>query len=140
MDKNGSPPTIDQLADFVEHVETLLANARLALETLAPSDGNQTDKEINVEAFESVLKKSSAHEQRISDLHKVFVGWEQAEISPYEKSEVVRAISLLKRANIVTENTLRLVKKGLGIPDPDREQAELQMQLQAMGVIHGGHH
>ncbi len=133
MDKNDSLPPIDQLAECVEQVESLLANARLALEGLSSPDVNK----VEADTLEALFEKSMAHEQQVTSLHAVFVSWEQEEISPYEKSEVVRAISLLKRANIVTQNTLRLVKKELGIPDPDREQAELQMQLQSMGVIRG---
>ncbi len=130
MDLNDSPPSIDQLAEFVKQVETLMANARLALDSLSSPSDEQG-------AYETILDASIAHEQQIADIHAVFTVWEQEEISPYEKSEVTRAISLLTRANLVTQNTLRLVKKALGMPDPEREQAELQIQLQSMGVIRG---
>ncbi len=138
MDKNDSPPLIDPLADFVGQVESILANVRIALEGLSSIDVDT--KDVNAQSLEIILEKSFSLEEQVSSLRGVFVSCEQEEISPYEKSEVVRAISLLKRANIGIQNTPRLVKKALGIPDPDREQAELQMQLQAMGVIHGGHH
>ncbi len=121
-------PSLDQLPEHVTQVESLLADARSLLEGLSAPESL-------AESMETVFKQSQQHEIDLQALHEVFLAWDELEIPSVEKSEVVRALGLIKRAKLVNQNALRIGKQSLGIPDPEREQAELQMQLQAMGVI-----
>lgn len=133
MDTNENNKSIEQLPEFVNRVEKLLAAARSTLDGLA-------DLPTCREALDLKYKKCLSNEQKIIATQGVFVQWNDTDLPAVEKSEVVRALGLIKRANIVIQNTLRLLKTALNIPDPERDQVELQMQLQAMGVIHGGSH
>ncbi len=136
MDTNQNKNPIEQLPGLVEQVQSLLADARATLKTLSELEATSKPSDSLVKMFEQYTDK----ERQVAQVYGVFLAWESEEIPAYEKSEVVRALGLLKRANLIMQNVLRILKAKLDIPDPERDQMELQMQLQSMGVIHGGSH
>ncbi len=134
MDTNPDKKPIDQLPEFVEQVQSLVIDAQDTLKNLPKLE----DTPESADSLRALLEKYADKEQQIAEVGYVFLAWDAEELPAYEKSEVVRAIGLLKRAKLVAKNISRLLKEELGIPDPERAQMELQMKLQSMGAIHGG--
>lgn len=134
MDTNENVKPIEQLPEFVEKVQLLVVEVQDVLRGLPKLVKSQE----STDSLRSLLELHVDKEQEIAVVNNVFLEWNSTELPAYEKSEVVRALGLLKRAQLVVLNILRLLKERLGIADPERAQKELQMQLQSMGVIHGG--
>lgn len=134
MDTNENVKPIEQIPDFVEQVQLLVVEVQDVLRGLPKLVKSQE----STDSLRSLLESHTGKEQEIALLNNVFLEWNTTELPVYEKAEVVRALGLLKRATLVVLNILRLLKEKLGITDPERAQKELQMQLQSMGVIHGG--
>lgn len=136
MDTNPEKMPIEQLPEYVEKVQSLVIDVQDTLRGLPKLEVNPE----SLDSLRTLLEKTVDKEEQIAQVKIVFLTWDAEELPAYEKSEVVRALDLVKRANLVVINTLRLLKEKLGVPDPERAQKELQKQLQSMGVIHGGPH
>lgn len=138
LDSPDSVP-VEQVKEYVTRVESVLAESRQLLDSLNQKGAEQVGEESKGEtSFQEVMQLCEKLSAEVLELYNVFDFWDKQEKIPaIEKSEVVRALGLIKRANVLTQNALRIAKEALGIPDPERQQAEIEMQLRSMGVIRG---
>ena len=131
MSDNQHIQPITHLPAAVTLVETLLQEVKHLLQ--------QTDATGHSEALlQSMLTDVLEKDAAIVCVQQTFLHWDSEQQPAYEQSEVTRALGLIKRAQLVAQNAQCLLKKSLGIPDPEREQAEIEMQLRAMSAMH--HH
>lgn len=122
---------ITQLPEAVTLVETLLQDVKCVLQNIDASDNTEA---LLASMLTDVLEKDEA----IISVRQTFLHWDGQDLPAYEQSEVTRALGLIKRGQLVAQNAQCLLKKALGIPDHEREQAEIEMQLRAMSAMH--HH
>ncbi|MFT5082125.1 MAG: deoxyribodipyrimidine photolyase [Lentisphaeria bacterium] len=73
------------------------------------------------------LEKHTELEVERHELWNVFTHWHKQALDVYQKSEVTRSISLLKRLDLVSKNILHIAKKELSFPDLEGELVEIQM-------------
>lgn len=128
--------SIECLAQNVEAIDELLLNAEQQLKKIGQyeelglvSDESAPEYSLLMDSFNTF----SPVDQKIDIYRNRFTMWSELDITVYQKSEVTRSLGQIKRLALVTRNILRICRKVLGIPDPEREQEELQMQLMMMG-------
>ncbi|WP_086930074.1 hypothetical protein [Agarilytica rhodophyticola] len=128
--------SIECLAQNVEAIDELLLNAEQQLKKIGQyeelglvSDESAPEYSLLMDSFNTF----SPIDQKIDIYRNRFTMWSELDITVYQKSEVTRSLGQIKRLTLVTRNILRICRKVLGFPDPEREQEELQMQLMMMG-------
>ncbi len=72
---------------------------------------------------------------RLDAYTKMYHLWEASDISAFEKSEVRFSLGQLRRLHIVAKNIQRISAHELGVPDPEMQQAMLEMQLMGAGKM-----
>ncbi|MFL0811541.1 MAG: hypothetical protein K6L76_14070 [Agarilytica sp.] len=137
----NAPLPAEQIQYYVQRVEGVVVLARELLNALSPkNEDNESSVQLNEAQLQEAQHGLQASEKQCEEivcLYRVFTAWESSELPAVEKSEVVRALGLIKRANVLAENAQRILKEMLGIPDPERQQKEMEMHLRSMGVIRG---
>ena len=121
--------------NYVKRVENMLVAAEAALRSLSNIE-DQNLEEIR-EHLDGLLQTYETIEPEIKAVNDVFTQWNAGETTIFQQSEIDRSLGQIKRLSLVKKNILRVVKRTLGIPDPEGEQEMIQHQLANMGVIHG---
>ena len=127
LDKNA---TLEELPRYVDYLDTVIPAAESQLQAMAKVVENPS-QELRDEV-QTALDRYTNIAQDGDILLEVFSLWQAEQLSPLQKAEVERALGYTRRLRLVTKNILRIARKYLGIPDPERAQEEAQVQLMMM--------
>lgn len=131
-----SDDSIDQLMQNVEVVDQILQMAEQQLRDIGHYDQSERIEDESSAEFgtiNDVFDRFDAINLQVDTYRNRFAAWDESELTVYQKSEVTRSLGQIKCLTLVTQSVRRICRKALGIPDPECEQQELQMQLSMMG-------
>ena len=121
---------LSELSGYVETTDALLLDAEKFLKLLP-------DREFWQVTFQASL---IVYERKLMEMESCYVqfsAWDiLTDVSPCEKSEITRSLGQLRRLSVVLKNILRMLREQLHIPDPDRMQEEMQLQMMRMNALH----
>lgn len=124
-------PSLAELPGYVDQLDQLLLQAEKCLKSLAEPALIEVD-------CAQVLQEYEGKRQRIDEIHQVLIIWDGlSDASVSQKSEIKRSLGQLRRLTVVSKNIVRILRQTLNIPDPERMQEEMELQMMRVAALHG---
>lgn len=125
---SNSQIPLSELPTCVDQIDTFLLAAEQQLKLLAEI---QSEDELR-----AILQEYENRQEQITTAQQRLLVWQSdASASAYQQAEIKRSLGQLRRLALVTKNSIRIVREKLNLPDPERMQEEMQLQMMRMSVF-----